>query len=315
LFFKVEFHKVETMDASTSKQDAKHPLWELYYGGSSFKKLYHLHWEAAKTFFNSKDTYDLSNMKEFEMIIGTLEVFAEEKEARLDAIDSFIDENINRKNNPAPIPAYLLQLGLGDKAPNRLKVKASRATVERTDQLFFKSRFMECGLCKRIMRKSDHEKYATACTECRCLVCFRCDCSVFHLSEQERLVEEAHTTTARVARKRRNRKKKKKDRKAAPEETRQDTPAVLVIEEAAIETPTELRDGIPGHVDLVDYLMTSGSILDLAAFMDQCESSGIDLDEGYIKELHFPTSEAARDVDSATIFAGQAKLVVSKLSL
>jgi hypothetical protein len=184
------------------------------------------------------------------------------------------------KDGAAGIPD-LMQLAVESKMPNRLKVKASHAAVMQMDQTFFKSCLMECGLCKRTMRKPDHETYATFCIECHCFVCFRCDCAKFHLSEQEGLVEEAERTTVRAAGKRRNRKKKKKDRKVAPEESRQDTPA------EEIEKSTELRDGIP---DLVDYLMKSGSMLDLADFIDQCESTGIDLDEGYIKDLHFPMS-------------------------
>jgi hypothetical protein len=61
----------------------------------------------------------------------------------------------------------------------------SSAVTKRADRIW-KQHFVSCALCKKSFSKH-RASHASFCEECKCYVCFNCNCQAYHISYQEEL--------------------------------------------------------------------------------------------------------------------------------
>mmetsp|Transcript_11412 Transcript_11412/g.14911 ORF Transcript_11412/g.14911 Transcript_11412/m.14911 type:complete len:315 (+) Transcript_11412:2-946(+) len=101
----------------------------------------------------------------------------------------------------------------------QLESHQSSAIAKRASRIW-KQYFVRCALCGAAFGK--HGGQTKWCPECKCSVCARCDCTVFHLSYQEELWREVTTQEAsqKASKKSKKQKKKKKlkERRAAKQQ-------------------------------------------------------------------------------------------------
>lgn len=91
----------------------------------------------------------------------------------------------------------------------------SSAVTKRADRIW-KQHFVSCALCKQSFSKH-RTSDATFCEECKCYVCFNCNCQVYHLSYQEELwAATEEKTEQKKTSKKKNKKKKQKKAKQDP---------------------------------------------------------------------------------------------------
>jgi hypothetical protein len=119
-------------------------------------------------------------------------------------------ENKGIDDNDAANPA-LVSASLIEKA---LEKHNSSAVTKRATRIW-KQHFVSCALCNESFSKH-RTTDATFCEECKCYVCSKCDCKVYHLSYQEELwaASEEKTEAKKNAKKSKNKKKKQKQKKA-----------------------------------------------------------------------------------------------------
>ena len=191
----------------------------------------------------------------------------------------------------------------------------SSAVTKRADRIW-KQHFVSCALCKKSFSKH-RTSDATFCDECKCYVCHKCNCQVYHLSYQEELwaATEEKTEQKKSSKKNKNKKKKEKakqkkakqDSAPAPKQVKEPVPEQPPTEPAS-EVPTKQskdadkntessndpnqKDKAPDDdgsddekqneqpsIDFVLYLQQTGSIIALAKLMDALEY-GEEFDEG-----------------------------------
>lgn len=99
----------------------------------------------------------------------------------------------------------------------------SSAVTKRADRIW-KQHFVSCALCKKSFSKH-RTSDATFCDECKCYVCFKCNCQVYHLSYQEELWAETEEKTEQKKSSKKNKNKKKKE-KAKQKKAKQDSAPV-----------------------------------------------------------------------------------------
>lgn len=88
----------------------------------------------------------------------------------------------------------------------------SSAVTKRADRIW-KQHFVSCALCKLSFSKH-RPSDAKFCEECKCYVCFNCNCQIYHLSYQEELwaATEEKSENKKTSSKKKNRKKKEKQK-------------------------------------------------------------------------------------------------------
>jgi len=107
------------------------------------------------------------------------------------------------KNNPPPSP--LVSASLIQKALN----KNHKSTVTKRAQKIWNDHFVSCALCN--LPYSKHRvSDAKFCEECKCHVCCKCNCEVYHLSYQEELWATPEEKSSGTSKKSKNKKKKDK---------------------------------------------------------------------------------------------------------
>lgn len=107
------------------------------------------------------------------------------------------------KNNPPPSP--LVSASLIQKALN----KNHKSTVTKRAQKIWNDHFVSCALCN--LPYSKHRvSDAKFCEECKCHVCYKCNCEVYHLSYQEELWATPEEKSGGTSKKSKNKKKKEK---------------------------------------------------------------------------------------------------------
>lgn len=87
---------------------------------------------------------------------------------------------------------------------------SSSAVTKRADRIW-KQHFVSCALCNNSYSKH-RTSDATFCDECKCYVCFNCNCQVYHLSYQEELWAESEQKTEQKKSSKKNKNKKKKEK-------------------------------------------------------------------------------------------------------
>jgi hypothetical protein len=112
----------------------------------------------------------------------------------------------NDEAHPVLVSASLIEKALEEHNSSAVTKRATR---------IWKQHFVSCALCNESFSK--HRTVdATFCEECKCYVCSKCDCKVYHLSYQEELwaASEEKTEAKKNAKKSKNKKKKQKQKKA-----------------------------------------------------------------------------------------------------
>ena len=148
----------------------------------------------------------------------------------------------------------------------------------------WREHFVTCQICSNAYSKlSSSVKY---CAECKCFVCMKCDCEVFHLSYQESLWEESKEEKVSKSKKKKQKAKAKKEK----EKEKHEMPSTATIvnghddnvSNGTVELKSELQkdfdelfpeDGFEDDEgDLVGFLEESGSILALAEKIGICNT-------------------------------------------
>jgi len=95
----------------------------------------------------------------------------------------------------------------------------SSAVTKRADRIW-KQHFVSCALCHSSFSKH-RTSDATFCEECKCYVCFQCNCQVYHLSYQEELwaASEEKTEQKKTSKKKNKKKKEKQKQKKAKQDS------------------------------------------------------------------------------------------------
>ena len=115
------------------------------------------------------------------------------------------DHESDEANSPVLVSASLIEKALEKHNSNAVTKRATR---------IWKQHFVSCALCNESFSKHRTAE-ATFCDECKCYVCSKCDCEVYHLSYQEELwaATEEKTEAKKNAKKSKNKKKKQKQKK------------------------------------------------------------------------------------------------------
>ena len=160
-----------------------------------------------------------------------------------------------------------------------LKIEELRTThrlgeIRKRTSAMWSSHFVTCGICSRSY--SRHGDSTFYCEECKCVVCGGCDCSRFHLSYQDELwaseETKAKNKSKSKAKKKAKKKQRDKDKKKLKAESGSSTTTGLVANAStAVAASTVDEDN---EHQYVDFLMQSGSILELAKMMDLEEKDG-----------------------------------------
>ena len=148
----------------------------------------------------------------------------------------------------------------------------------------WREHFVTCQICSNAYSKlSSSVKY---CAECKCFVCMKCDCEVFHLSYQESLWEESKEEKVSKSKKKKQKAKAKKEK----EKEKREMPSTATIvnghddnvSNGTVKLKSELQkdfdelfpeDGFEDDEgDLVGFLEESGSILALAEKIGICNT-------------------------------------------
>lgn len=119
----------------------------------------------------------------------------------------------------------------------------SSAVTKRADRIW-KQHFVSCALCKKSFSKH-RTSDASFCEECKCYVCFSCNCQVYHLSYQEELwAATEEKTEQKKGSKKKNRKKKDKQKlKKAKQDAAPATIAKKDTEPTRFSTQSTGSDG------------------------------------------------------------------------
>ena len=119
-----------------------------------------------------------------------------------------VGEDIALRTDP---PSTNPHAGLLDTAKvDALQSHRSSAIAKRAVRMW-KQHYVTCALCNNAY--SRHSPDTKFCTECKCYVCHKCDCSVYHLSYQDELWKDL----AEGEKAKENSKKSKRQRKRAKE--------------------------------------------------------------------------------------------------
>jgi hypothetical protein len=167
-------------------------------------------------------------------------------------------------------------------AASRLREKWSAKRSIQRDQEWIEQNIIVCGLCTRFVSNTQQVSMASYCSHCNCHVCFSCDCSSFHLDQQDTYwesVEHTNTTGSVNIKKRKRRKTKKTKMGCSTSPDAENTEGTARV--VANKGPLLVREVGSVSIDLLGVLSQTGSIIALANFIDEQESNGIDLDYGY----------------------------------
>jgi len=185
----------------------------------------------------------------------------------------------------------------------------SSAITKRAARMW-KQHYVTCAICSlSFSKRSPETKW---CPECKCSVCKTCDCSVYHLSYQESLwadidaSEAAEKDGSSKSNKRSKRAKKRakeklrreqerekkereeqeaKEKKEKKEKSQEKVNKVKKSRGSSIDQDVKSANNPPfiskkeldlekteNHFDAVDFLQSTGSILELAAMFDKMDS-------------------------------------------
>jgi len=182
----------------------------------------------------------------------------------LEGLEKILQVGEERSGDGINPHAYLLD----SSKVEELQKHRSSAISKRAIRMW-KQYFVVCAICNcAYSKRSPRLKY---CLECKCNVCEKCDCSIYHLTYQDQLWKsisegEAEEEKAKLQNKKSKNKKKRdkvKQRKALSAFS-DETSVVL----KGIEKVTMTSDE-PVVVDnYVDFLSNNGSILDLWKMME-----------------------------------------------
>lgn len=75
------------------------------------------------------------------------------------------------------------------------------------------SSFAECKLCRRVYPHSTASLETKRCDECKCSVCYRCDCSVYHLAYRLSLLDQLEETQEKAEQSKASAKRSKRAKK------------------------------------------------------------------------------------------------------
>mmetsp|Transcript_17886 Transcript_17886/g.21733 ORF Transcript_17886/g.21733 Transcript_17886/m.21733 type:complete len:839 (+) Transcript_17886:254-2770(+) len=128
-----------------------------------------------------------------------------------------VGEDIALKNHPAGTNPHAVLL-------DTKKIEAlqnHRSTpISKRAQRMWKQHFVTCAICETAYsRHSPQTKY---CGECKCNVCCKCDCSVFHLSYQDQLWKEMAEGEQDKEKAKQESKKSKRQKKRAKEKKKKE---------------------------------------------------------------------------------------------
>lgn len=195
---------------------------------------------------------------------------------------------------------------------SRLKEKLTAKQSMQLDQQWIEQNLVVCGLCTRYGSKGRGQTVGFAyCQQCNCQVCFGCDCSPFHLDQQDKYWQsvESSQTLADVDTKTNNNKKRRRKKKSKIIDCSVDisddatntesTPSVVDDWSHIGATSSEGSFTNSSSIDLLNLLYETGSFIALASFIDQQERNGIDLDCGYDPTTDFHSETASVPVSSA----------------
>eukprot|EP00924_Labyrinthula_sp_SR-Ha-C_P015035 maker-scaffold_9-snap-gene-6.50-mRNA-1 protein AED:0.01 eAED:0.01 QI:97/0.66/0.5/1/1/1/4/0/934 len=172
-----------------------------------------------------------------------------------------------------------------------LQAHRSSAIAKRASRIW-KSYFVVCAICSQAYSK--YTSQAVFCQECKCYVCANCDCTVFHLSYQKKLwseMEDGPTKKKNAAAgaakkingktKRQRKRERQKQKKLQKEKEKQEQIATTKTVSAESkqkdvvkkEISKKKNGGTIKNDEYVDYLMQTGSILDLWNMMNENEDT------------------------------------------
>ena len=114
------------------------------------------------------------------------------------------DDSSDEHGAPMLVSSSLIEKALDKHNSSAVNKRATR---------IWKQHFVSCALCNESFSKH-RTTDATFCEECKCYVCSKCDCKVYHLSYQEELwaATEEKTEAKKSAKKSKNKKQKKKQK-------------------------------------------------------------------------------------------------------
>eukprot|EP00557_Chaetoceros_sp_GSL56_P003529 CAMPEP_0176489156 /NCGR_PEP_ID=MMETSP0200_2-20121128/7126_1 /TAXON_ID=947934 /ORGANISM="Chaetoceros sp., Strain GSL56" /LENGTH=1024 /DNA_ID=CAMNT_0017886255 /DNA_START=213 /DNA_END=3287 /DNA_ORIENTATION=+ len=137
------------------------------------------------------------------MALEGLERVLQVEEAREIAWRESLDDSTTNTTNQGPQP--LVSASLIEKALN----KNHKSAVTKRAQKIWNDHFVSCALCNQAYSKH-RSSDAKFCKECKCYVCHKCNCEVYHLSYQEELWAAPDDKKNEKSKKSKNKKKKEK---------------------------------------------------------------------------------------------------------
>lgn len=174
-----------------------------------------------------------------------------------------------------------------------LQQHRSTAIAKRAKRIW-KSHFVDCAICHKAFSK--HANVAEFCQECKCYVCESCNCSVFHLSYQDKIWKDLIDDEEKNSKKEKNpkkdkskrQKKREKDRKRKlllkekariTQEKEQVKPQQKKISEKKLlkvkQVSSKSKDTPKKNEQYVDFLLQNGSIMELWNMMNENEETVI----------------------------------------
>ena len=179
--------------------------------------------------------------------------------------------------------------------------KTHPTKVTKKVQQIWNEHFVSCALCKNPYSKHRLAD-ANFCEECKCYVCSKCNCQVYHLSYQEELWAASEEKVVANKQAKKSKKQKKKEKRKEKNKTKvQDNKATSTSDSEKMKAkrdPVSDEDDIAGNnvnsrintieldrdeeveknqppIDFSLYLQQTGSIIALARLMDDFyEGSG-----------------------------------------
>lgn len=137
------------------------------------------------------------------MALEGLERVLQVEEAREISWRESLEDSASNSTKQPPSP--LVSASLIEKALN----KNHKSAVTKRAQKIWNDHFVSCALCNQAYSK--HRKAdAKFCKECKCYVCHKCNCEVYHLSYQEELWAAPDDKKNEKSKKSKNKKKKEK---------------------------------------------------------------------------------------------------------
>lgn len=159
-------------------------------------------------------------------------------------------------------------------------------SIAKRAKKIWKDHFVTCAICKDTFSK--YIQSAMFCQECKCFVCINCNCSVFHLSYQDKIwrelidEEELVNKKDKTDCKSKRQKKREKNKKRKQRQKQQQQKNVALVnddehqhtrERSLFQESSVVNDACSTNDLYVDFLLEKGSILDLWNLMDDVEQT------------------------------------------